>query len=312
MHLTIKSYDLVIALTGGGPGNATELPSTFMYSYTFTRNQMAVGAASAVIMLMTIAAIIVPYLYSELRESEPWRADVLRAGTRSPIAARIVIYGLLLLFAVFYLLPLFVMVITSFKTLDEIQRRQHAGAAAARRPSSHGSPPGGRPASASPAPGIKGYFCNSHHDGRAGGRDLDAARRAQRLCADQMALSRPPLVFGLMLFACFIPFQAVLIPMALILGMLGLAGTTAGLVLVHVVYGLGFTTLFFRNYYEAFPDRADPRGADRRRRLLPDLPAHPAAVVRADHRRHGDLPVHQHLERLSVRRVLRDRRCTRR
>ncbi|HZF35539.1 MAG TPA: sugar ABC transporter permease [Candidatus Angelobacter sp.] len=68
-HLGIKSYDLVIALTGGGPGNATELPATFMYSYTFTRNQMAVGGASAVIMLMTITAIIVPYLYAELKES---------------------------------------------------------------------------------------------------------------------------------------------------------------------------------------------------------------------------------------------------
>jgi glucose/mannose transport system permease protein len=67
-HMAIKSYDLVIALTGGGPGNATEMPATFMYSYTFTRNQMAVGGASAVIMLMTIAAIIVPYLYAELRE----------------------------------------------------------------------------------------------------------------------------------------------------------------------------------------------------------------------------------------------------
>jgi glucose/mannose transport system permease protein len=67
-HMAIKSYDLVIALTGGGPGRATELPATFMYSYTFTRNQMGVGAASAVIMLMTIAAVIVPYLYSELRE----------------------------------------------------------------------------------------------------------------------------------------------------------------------------------------------------------------------------------------------------
>ena len=67
-HMAIKSYDLVIALTGGGPGNATELPSTFMYSYTFTRSQMAVGSASAVMMLMGITAIIVPYLYSELRE----------------------------------------------------------------------------------------------------------------------------------------------------------------------------------------------------------------------------------------------------
>ena len=57
----------------------------------------------------------------------------------------------------------------------------------------------------------------------------------------------------MMLLGCFIPFQIVLIPMARILGLLGLAGTTSGLVLVHVVYGLGFTTLFFRNYYEAFP-----------------------------------------------------------
>lgn len=67
-HLAIKSYDLVIALTGGGPGRSTELPATFMYSYTFTRNQMGIGAASAVIMLMTIAAIMVPYLYAELKE----------------------------------------------------------------------------------------------------------------------------------------------------------------------------------------------------------------------------------------------------
>lgn len=69
-HMAIKSYDLVVALTGGGPGRATELPATFMYSYTFTRNQMAVGASSAVIMLMLIAAIIVPYLYSELRQKD--------------------------------------------------------------------------------------------------------------------------------------------------------------------------------------------------------------------------------------------------
>ena len=69
-HLAIKSYDLVVALTGGGPGRATELPATFMYSYTFTRNQMGIGASSAVIMLMTIAAIMVPYLYAELKEKK--------------------------------------------------------------------------------------------------------------------------------------------------------------------------------------------------------------------------------------------------
>ena len=69
-HLAIKSYDLVIALTGGGPGRSTELPATFMYSYTFPRTQMGIGASSAVIMLMTIAAIMVPYLYAELKEKK--------------------------------------------------------------------------------------------------------------------------------------------------------------------------------------------------------------------------------------------------
>ena len=67
-HMAIKSYDLVLSVTGKNPGGAAELPSTFMYSYTFTRNQMAIGSASAVIMLMTIAAIMVPYIYSETRE----------------------------------------------------------------------------------------------------------------------------------------------------------------------------------------------------------------------------------------------------
>jgi len=66
-HLALKSYDLVVALTKGGPGIATELPSTFMYTFTFSRNNIGLGSASAVMMLMALAAIIVPYLYSELR-----------------------------------------------------------------------------------------------------------------------------------------------------------------------------------------------------------------------------------------------------
>ncbi|MBV1700217.1 MAG: sugar ABC transporter permease [Hyphomicrobiales bacterium] len=68
INMALKSYDLVLSVTGNNPGGAAELPSTFMYSYTFTRDQMAVGSASAIMMMMTIAAVMVPYLYSELRE----------------------------------------------------------------------------------------------------------------------------------------------------------------------------------------------------------------------------------------------------
>ncbi len=66
-HLAIKSFDLVMALTAGGPGYATDLPATFMYTMAFTRGQIGLGAASATMMLATIAALVVPYLYSELR-----------------------------------------------------------------------------------------------------------------------------------------------------------------------------------------------------------------------------------------------------
>ena len=67
-HTAIKSYDLVIALTNGGPGRSTWLPSVFMYQYTFTRNEMAVGAASAVLMLAAIGIVVLPYLFSEMRK----------------------------------------------------------------------------------------------------------------------------------------------------------------------------------------------------------------------------------------------------
>lgn len=67
-HMAIKSYDLVVALTNGGPGRSTWLPSVFMYQYTFTRNEMAVGAASSVLMLIAIGVVVLPYLLSEMRK----------------------------------------------------------------------------------------------------------------------------------------------------------------------------------------------------------------------------------------------------
>ncbi len=66
-HIAIKSFDLVQALTGGGPGYASDLPANFMYTFAFNRAQMGLGAASAMIMLFGVLAILVPYLYSELK-----------------------------------------------------------------------------------------------------------------------------------------------------------------------------------------------------------------------------------------------------
>ena len=66
-HLAIKSFDLVIALTGGGPGYATDLPATYMYTMAFSRGDLGQAASSAIIMMIVIFSVVVPYLYSELR-----------------------------------------------------------------------------------------------------------------------------------------------------------------------------------------------------------------------------------------------------
>jgi glucose/mannose transport system permease protein len=68
-HIAIKSFDLVMALTAGGPGTSSDVPAIFMYQFSFTRGQLGLGAASAMMMLATILAVLVPLMYMETKGS---------------------------------------------------------------------------------------------------------------------------------------------------------------------------------------------------------------------------------------------------
>ncbi len=68
LHIAIKTFDLVVVMTKGGPGYSTFLPSIFMYDYSFARNKLAFGASSAMMMLLFVMIFVVPYLYYELRK----------------------------------------------------------------------------------------------------------------------------------------------------------------------------------------------------------------------------------------------------
>ncbi|MHB2267318.1 carbohydrate ABC transporter permease [Aliihoeflea sp. PC F10.4] len=167
-------------------------------------------------------------------------------------ASRTVIYAILLVFAALYLLPLFVMLTTSFKDLAEVR----AGNILALPEQPTAQPwlrAWGEACIGVTCEGIKGYFWNSIKMVVPAVLVSTILGALNGYILTKWRFPGHKIVFGLMLFACFIPFQAVLIPMARVLGMLGLSNSTAGLVLVHVVYGIGFTTLFFRNYYDAFP-----------------------------------------------------------
>ncbi len=73
LHISIKTYDLVVALTAGGPGTSSDMPAIFMTQMAFHRSEIGLSAASATVMFMTVTAIIIPYLYSELRRQDGGR-----------------------------------------------------------------------------------------------------------------------------------------------------------------------------------------------------------------------------------------------
>jgi len=166
---------------------------------------------------------------------------------------RIVLYALLVALAFLFLMPVYVMVVNSLKPLDEIR-----GGNLMALPQAWTIEPwltawnsaqiGVQPT------GLKPYFLNSFLLVVPAVIISTLIGALNGYILTQFRFRGANLLFAAMLFSVFIPFQIVLIPMAKTLGVLGLAGTVKGLIFVNVVYGIGFTTLFFRNYYAAFPN----------------------------------------------------------
>ncbi|NDW00396.1 carbohydrate ABC transporter permease [Yangia sp. PrR002] len=162
------------------------------------------------------------------------------------------LYVILGLFAIYYLMPLFVMLTTSLKSLEEIRTgdlvalpREVTFDAWAKAWS--GACTGIQ------CEGVRPYFWNSVLIAVPGVLISTLLGAVNGYVIAQWRFKGANIIFALMLFGCFIPFQVVLLPMARLLGLLGIAGTIPGLIFVHVIYGLGFTTLFFRNYYVTIP-----------------------------------------------------------
>ena len=173
-------------------------------------------------------------------------------AVKMSLVARLFVYGILMIFAIFYLLPLYIMIVNSLKPLAEIQQGNmlslpHEWTVAAWSSAWSTTQIGVEPT------GLKPYFLNSLL------MVVPAVFIATMLGAlngyvlTKWRFRGSEIIFAMMLLSCFIPFQIVIIPSARLLGLAGLSGTIAGLVAIHTIYGLGFTTLFFRNFYEAFP-----------------------------------------------------------
>jgi glucose/mannose transport system permease protein len=166
---------------------------------------------------------------------------------------RIALYAVLAALAVAFLLPVYVMVVNSFKPLDEIRTGNLMSLPLGWTIAPWLSAWSTAQIGVQPT-GLRPFFINSFLLVVPAVVLSTLIGALNGYILTQFKFRGANLMFAAMLFSVFIPFQIVLIPMAKTLGFLGLAGTVKGLIFVNVVYGIGFTTLFFRNYYAAFPN----------------------------------------------------------
>jgi glucose/mannose transport system permease protein len=181
-------------------------------------------------------------------------AEHVQARIAGPqIVGRIVVYGLLALLALYYLMPLFVMLSTSVKTLDDI-RGGNLIALPAQITFEAWAKAWSSACTGVDCSGLRKNFWNSVSFVVPAVLISTLIGAFNGYVLTMWRFRGSDGIFTLLMIGCFIPFQVVLLPMAQTLSVLGIANSTTGLIFVHVVYGLAFTTLFFRNFYVSVPD----------------------------------------------------------
>ena len=166
--------------------------------------------------------------------------------------SRMCLYSVLVLLAFVWLLPLVLMLLTSLKSLADIQ-----GASLFSLPNSYSFDAWEKAWSSActgiQCQGLKGFFVNSFLMAVPAVLISTFVGSMNGYILSLWKFKGSNIIFSIMLFGCFIPFQVIILPMAKALGWVGLGQSTLGLILVHVVYGISFTTLFFRNFYVSLP-----------------------------------------------------------
>ena len=168
------------------------------------------------------------------------------------IILRIFLYLILSVFVIYYLLPLFVMITTSLKSLEEIRTGSLIALPRNITFEAWGTA-WSTACTGIRCEGLKPFFWNSIFIAIPAVIISTLIGAINGYVIAQWRFKGANIIFALMLFGCFIPFQVILLPMARVLGLIDLAGSISGLIFVHVIYGIGFTTLFFRNYYVSIP-----------------------------------------------------------
>jgi len=166
--------------------------------------------------------------------------------------ARIGIYAFLVITALFFAVPLYVMIVTSLKTMDEIRLGQILSLPL------HPSLDAWRKAWSSACTGLN---CNGMQVGFLNSVKILIVSVPASILVGSVtgyALSfwrvrGATLLFGAMLVVAFIPYQLFIYPLVRVFSVIGINNSLIGIVVVHTIFGLPTMTLLFRNYFAALP-----------------------------------------------------------
>ena len=273
----VKAYDIVVAMTNGGPGTSTWTPAYFAINAYSIRSNIGFASAAAVIMLL-ITVIFLPLILVtvwQIRRRKAaaherrgrWRrrrrAVALSAAQRRRGIDRrsgIAIIVFLTICAAFFCVPLYVIIVTSFKTMEQITLGEIFSL----------------PTTWTLEPWSKAW------NGLCTGLDCNGIRtgffNSVKILFPSLFLSigissvtgyalalwnvrwAGPFLF--ILFICaFVPFQIIMIPLILLVSS-GIYGTVWAVAIVHAILSMPLLTLIFRNFYKDIPRGADERGDD--------------------------------------------------
>ena len=165
---------------------------------------------------------------------------------------RLLVYGVLAVAAFFFLIPMYVMIVTSLKDADQIRTGNLLSLPTGFNLESW-QLAWNSACTGVDCRGLKPYFWNSVSMAVPAVLISTAWGAVNGYVLSMWRFRGSEVLFGFLLFGVFMPFQVVLLPMSQVLGFLGLSSSIAGLVLVHSLAGMAGTTLFFRNYYTAVP-----------------------------------------------------------
>ncbi len=245
----VKVYDLIVAQTSGGPGISTEVPAKYVYDAMFSGQNLGQGFAASTMMLLTVAIVVIPWAILNLGVTRSMaNSSVMNVEPSGPKPKKtlsrnnIFLYGTLFVIAVYYAVPLYVMIVTSLKGMPEI-RMGNLFAPPVEVTFEPWVKAWSEQCTGLKCDGLSTGFWNSVRITIPSVLVSIAIASVNGYALANWRFKGANFFFTILIFGAFIPYQVMIYPIVIMLREMGIYGTLTGLVIVHSIFGMPIITL---------------------------------------------------------------------